>query len=161
MEPLLDELVAGLEGIVAMPTQVPLVSTVTGAAIDGRALGASYWARNLRAPVAFAAAIDGLLREGADLFLEAGPHPVLAPALQQCLAHAGREGQAIASMRRDGPGAGELGTAAAALWTLGVRVAAIDGPGEEAGWRFVGARRQALGRGRCRWRRERQARGRS
>ncbi|MCY0989309.1 acyltransferase domain-containing protein [Nannocystis sp. ILAH1] len=145
VEPLLDELVAGLGGIVAMPTQVPLVSTVTGAAIDGRALGASYWARNLRAPVAFAAAIDGLVRGGADLFLEAGPHPVLAPALQQCLAHAGREGHAIASMRREGPGAGELAAAAAALWTLGVRIAAIDGPGEEAGRLPVEAREAVAG----------------
>ncbi|PCC68576.1 type I polyketide synthase [Nannocystis exedens] len=127
VEPLLDELARGLEGVVAMPTQVPLISTVTGAEIDGRALAAGYWARNLRAPVAFAAAIEGLARDGADLFLEAGPHPVLGPALQQCLAHAGREGQVVASMRRDGPGAGELTAAAATLWTLGVRVAAIEG----------------------------------
>ncbi|MDC0717535.1 type I polyketide synthase [Nannocystis bainbridge] len=135
VEPLLAEMVAGLDGVVAMPTQVPLISTVTGAAIDGRALGPTYWARNLRAPVAFAAAVEGLARAGADLFLETGPHPVLVPSLQQCLAGAGQGGRAIASMRRDGPGAGALTAAAAELWTLGVRIAAVEGreaAGDEA-----------------------------
>ncbi len=127
VEPLLEELVAGLDGIVAMSTHTPMISTVTGATIDGRLLGPMYWARNLREPVEFAAAIDGLARDGADLFLEIGPHPVLLPAVKQCLAHARRGGHALASMRRDGAGHGELTSAAGALWTLGVPVAA--GPG--------------------------------
>lgn len=127
VEPLLDELVAGLDGIVAMSTHTPMISTVTGATVDGRLLGPVYWARNLREPVEFAAAIDELARDGADLFLEIGPHPVLLPAVKQCLAHARRGGHVLASMRRDGAGPGELTSAAGALWTLGVPVAAVHG----------------------------------
>src|SRR5690606_15341332 len=38
-------------------------------------------------------------------------------------------GHGVPSMRRDGPGAGALTAAAAALWTLGVGVAAVQGEG--------------------------------
>lgn len=135
LDPLLDELVAGLQGIVAMPAQVPMISTVTGEPIDGRALGPGYWARNLRDTVQFATAIAGLAQGGADLFLEVSPHPVLLPALRQCLAHGGHDGRALASTRRDGDDAGGLTTATGALWTLGVPVGMV---GERAGVNAAG-----------------------
>lgn len=133
LDPLLDELVAGLQGIVAMPAQVPMISTVTGEPIDGRALGPAYWARNLRDPVQFTTAIAGLARDGADLFLEVSPHPVLLSALRQCLAHGGHDGHALASTRRDGDDAGGLTVAAGALWTLGVPVGTLRTVGGLAG----------------------------
>ncbi|HEV2129571.1 MAG TPA: polyketide synthase dehydratase domain-containing protein, partial [Longimicrobiaceae bacterium] len=42
-----------------------------------------------------------LLRDGHDLFLEVSPHPVLLPAVQQTLQHAGGDGLALGSLRRN------------------------------------------------------------
>lgn len=78
MDGIRDGLLRGLQGLAPRAAARPFVSTVEGRAIDGTALDATYWWRNIREPVAFADGIDHLLAEqhiGA--FIEIGPHPVL------------------------------------------------------------------------------------
>jgi acyl transferase domain-containing protein len=100
MDPLRGELLAMLDGIAPQTPTVPLYSTVTGAIVSGPALGPDYWVRNLREPVLFSGVIEKLLDDGIDTFLEVSPHPILLPAIQQCLIHFEREGMALASLRR-------------------------------------------------------------
>ena len=58
--------------------RVPIVSTVTGQWAAPEDLSqASYWCRQMRAPVRFGNALSVLLREGYDTFVEIGPSPVL------------------------------------------------------------------------------------
>ena len=87
----------------ASPARVPIVSTVTGELADAEAYGAKYWGENIRQGVLFANAIDTLIENGFELFLEIGPHPVLSAYVLQCLEHAEVKGHAFPSLRRNQP----------------------------------------------------------
>jgi acyl transferase domain-containing protein/NAD(P)-dependent dehydrogenase (short-subunit alcohol dehydrogenase family)/acyl carrier protein len=97
MDPLRHELVQALADLDPKPATVPIVSTVTGAIARGETFDADYWGRNLREPFLFAQAVDGVLREGGDAFLEVSPHPVLASSIAQCVRHADATATATAT----------------------------------------------------------------
>ncbi|MGK3986563.1 type I polyketide synthase [Sorangium sp. So ce136] len=100
VEPLLDELRGALSEVAPAAAQVTVYSTVTGEIVDGAALTAAYWARNLREPVLFSQAVARLADEGHTLFLEMSPHPILVPAVEEGLRGRAREGVALGSLRR-------------------------------------------------------------
>jgi acyl transferase domain-containing protein/acyl-CoA synthetase (AMP-forming)/AMP-acid ligase II/acyl carrier protein len=108
VEPFVAELVAGVTTIRPHRAEVALYSTVTGGAIEGTALEARYWGRNLRAPVQLAKAIHAMA--DIDTFVEIGPHPVLAPILP---------GEALAVSRRDRDELELVLDAAARIYALG------------------------------------------
>lgn len=96
-------LAEALAGLAPGATAVTYVSTVTGGVLDGAALGADYWWRNIRAPVQFAGAVEtALRREGVDVFLEIGPHPVLRDYVLQTAkaTEAGARAVVLATLRR-------------------------------------------------------------
>ena len=103
VDPLLDELRGELADIAPRRGTIPIMSTVTGELCDGSELDAAYWARNLRSPVRFWEATRALSEHGAGVFVELGPHPVLAAAVEQTLEQTGQEGLALPAMRRDQP----------------------------------------------------------
>jgi len=78
-----------------------MYSTVSGTVSDGVTCDATYWVRNLREPVLFSTAVQRLRDDGYDIFLEISPHPILLSAIQQGLAHSGREGNVLPSLRRE------------------------------------------------------------
>jgi acyl transferase domain-containing protein/NADPH:quinone reductase-like Zn-dependent oxidoreductase/NAD(P)-dependent dehydrogenase (short-subunit alcohol dehydrogenase family)/acyl carrier protein len=100
MDEIGPELRAELRGISPKKTEIPLVSTVTGALIDGATLDADYWVRNIREPVSFRKAMQALVAGGCSTFVELGAHPVLGTSINECLAANGVNGTAIASQRR-------------------------------------------------------------
>lgn len=100
MDPLVDELVAALEGLTPRPASIPLVSTVTGTPVDGETLDAAYWGRHLRQPFLFADAIAEASRQGHGTFLEISPHPVLSTPMRETLKAEGHEGRTFMSLRR-------------------------------------------------------------
>ncbi|MEM7355305.1 MAG: beta-ketoacyl synthase N-terminal-like domain-containing protein, partial [Acidobacteriota bacterium] len=103
-EPLAEELAVQLRRLQPRPGRISFVSTVTGKPVAGEALDAAYWASNVRQPVRFATAIESLLAEGSDVFLEIGPHPVLERSILESLppaGHAAVQAQVLISMRRD------------------------------------------------------------
>ncbi|MEW6730187.1 MAG: SDR family NAD(P)-dependent oxidoreductase [Acidobacteriota bacterium] len=100
MEPLRRELIDALQDITPAPATTPIYSTVIGELADGRTFNAQYWSRNLREPVLFTRAMDELVMDGYDTFLEISPYPVLASSISQCLRHRNREGVVLASLRR-------------------------------------------------------------
>jgi amino acid adenylation domain-containing protein len=81
MKPAVEVVRAAAAAIHYAPPSVPFVSTVTGAAID--AVDAEYWARHVRQPVLFDAAIRALASE--HLFLEIGGSAALCAAGAQVL----------------------------------------------------------------------------
>lgn len=103
MEPLKDELARALQPIRPRAGDVPILSTVTGALIDGEQLDASYWGRNLREPFLFAEGIRQLVQSGYDTFLEISPHPVLGMPIMQGLEALNKEGLVLPSLRRNEP----------------------------------------------------------
>jgi acyl transferase domain-containing protein/acyl-CoA synthetase (AMP-forming)/AMP-acid ligase II/acyl carrier protein len=120
MEPLRDELTQSLAGLTPRPATVPFYSTVTGGQFDGAELDASYWGRNLREPVQFAAAADALIAAGFDLFLELGPHPVLTEPLHQCRRQRKTAGLVVSSLRRDEDDRASLLAAVGAMYAIGI-----------------------------------------
>ena len=81
MEAIARQLESTLGTVAARTPRIPLVSTVTGKIVSDGALDAAYWARNVRQSVLFAPAIDTLAERGYRLFVEVGPHPVLASSI--------------------------------------------------------------------------------
>jgi amino acid adenylation domain-containing protein len=111
--PAAERLAAQLAGLAPHPDEVPFFSTVEGAKVDGRALDAAYWGRNVRQPVRFAAAVQAMAAAGCDAFVEVGPHPVLSRFVEQTLAAAGTRPLVVPSLRRgEGEREGMLGSLA-------------------------------------------------
>jgi acyl transferase domain-containing protein len=111
VEPLLDAFRLALAGVQPRPATVPFISTVTGAEHPGQSLDASYWARNLREPVRFTDAIASASEHV--LFLELGPHPVLAPVIEK---------PAVAALHRDKADRRALTEALVALYAHGAEL---------------------------------------
>jgi len=80
---------------------IPFYSTVTGNLLDGRELNAEYWWNNIRKPVLFEQAINNIIADGINIFLEVGPHPVLRSYINTCLKDKGTEGRIIPTATED------------------------------------------------------------
>jgi acyl transferase domain-containing protein/NADPH:quinone reductase-like Zn-dependent oxidoreductase/SAM-dependent methyltransferase/acyl carrier protein len=119
LDPLREELETALRDLRPGRAALPLFSTVTGGRADGSELDARYWWRNLREPVYFGASMEAMIAEGYRIFVELGPHPVLAASIAECLAARDERGVALPSLRRqDEERATMLGTLGA-IYALG------------------------------------------
>ena len=84
MDPILGELESIARGVPYSPPAIPLISNVTGAAINA-APDAVYWRRHGRDTVRFAAGVDALIDgHGANAIVEIGPGPTLIRLGAQC-----------------------------------------------------------------------------
>jgi phthiocerol/phenolphthiocerol synthesis type-I polyketide synthase C len=92
----LREVLADLE---PRQSELPFCSTVSGKRLDGRELDAEYWWQNIRQPVLFESAINSILDDGANIFIEIGPNPILRSYLNDCLKERAIEGRVIATAR--------------------------------------------------------------
>jgi myxalamid-type polyketide synthase MxaE and MxaD len=101
MDPLREDLLQALKGIQPRAESLPIYSTVTGQLSHGFQFDPVYWAKNMREPVLFSNAIQRLLEDGHDIFLEISPHPTLLSAIQQGCQHFDREGTVLPSLRRN------------------------------------------------------------
>jgi acyl transferase domain-containing protein len=112
-----------LAGISPRRPDVPMYSTLTGARLDDAALDADYWYRNLSNPVEFAEVTRVLLRDGYDVFVEVGPHPVLAAHVQETAeAHGAPDTAVLGTLRRDDGGPRRFTTSLAEAHCHGVDV---------------------------------------
>jgi len=101
MESIRDRLVTSLEGLSPASGHMRYISTVTGSALDGSALDAEYWWDNIREPVQFGKAVETLIDDGVQLFLEIGPHPIMQRYLNDCLDAPDVQGRALPTLKRD------------------------------------------------------------
>jgi epothilone polyketide synthase D len=122
MDPLREELLASLGELAPRTGEIPFYSTVNDALLTGAELDAGYWVDNLRDRVRFGAAITHLAEQGATVFVEISPHPILLPAIQECLTLSGTEGTATGCLRRDEPERASLLDTVGALHRAGCPV---------------------------------------
>nr|MCU0685552.1 acyltransferase domain-containing protein [Polyangiaceae bacterium] len=118
---------AGLEPALAA---LPLYAASLGGRCRGDELGAAHWASNFGGLVRFEGAVERLLAEGHELFLEISPHPVVAPAVEQMLAARGSAGWALGSERRDADEPAAVRGALGELFAFGY-LAELPGPRAE------------------------------
>ena len=102
IEPAMDDLESALLPLAFAPPSIPFVSNLNGKAVgSGEALDATYWPRQMRAPVAFRACVETLAGLGVDAVVEIGPHAVLGPVVTLAWPDAGgTAGPAVVSSLR-------------------------------------------------------------
>ncbi|MCY9785316.1 amino acid adenylation domain-containing protein [Nocardiopsis sp. EMB25] len=122
MAPIRDALLASLADLSPKPAGAPLYLTGREGRAEGPELDAGYWWDNVRGTVRFRAAADLLIEDGHGLFLEIGPHPVLAHAIRECLDARDRPGRCLPSIRRREDEAECMAVSLATLHGLGVEV---------------------------------------
>ncbi|OLF05416.1 hypothetical protein BLA60_36355 [Actinophytocola xinjiangensis] len=112
-----EELTEVLAGIRPRTGEIPLHSTVYAAHVDGTAMDAGYWVRNLRETVRFEETVKVLAGDGHDVFVEVSPHPVLTMGLSETV------DVPVLDTLRDGEGGLDRFVASVArAWTAGVAV---------------------------------------
>ena len=120
-DPILDELEQIAGTLAYAQPRLPLVSNLTGALMDA-APDAAYWRRHTREPVRFGDGMAAVAALDCQAFLEVGPHPVLLPLAQACLAGKSKVPVMVGSLNRqksDGDATAEM---LAALFRAGVDV---------------------------------------
>jgi phthiocerol/phenolphthiocerol synthesis type-I polyketide synthase C len=100
MDGLFPELRRALGHLEPDDATIAFHSTVTGKRLEGKALDADYWWRNIRDPVLFEQAVRGMVNEGVNIFLEIGPHAILHRYIQDCLTDAGVTGRVMTTGAR-------------------------------------------------------------
>ncbi|MBV8133383.1 MAG: type I polyketide synthase, partial [Alphaproteobacteria bacterium] len=124
LEPLRLPLLEALGHFASRATGIPFISTVTGDVVGGGDLDADYWWRNVREPVRFRDAVETAVRQGAALFVEIGPRPILTANITDTLREAGLDGAVMPSLvEKEDEGAGDpVAFVAARALTMGCRL---------------------------------------
>ena len=120
MNPLEQELKASLQGLRPQKAQIPYYSTIRACVVRGDDLDPDYWWSNVRDTVLFGAAMELLIVDEFDTFVEVGPHPVLTRSVAECLGE--RPGVSLPSLRRNAPEAVGMRASLGALYCLGFPV---------------------------------------
>ncbi|WP_160105089.1 type I polyketide synthase [Pseudomonas izuensis] len=100
MEVIADQVIDVLSDVVPGPARIPMYSTVAGDVLAGEHLDAEYWWKNIRYPVLFQSASEALARQGYNVFVEVGPHPILRAYVADALASQALEGVVIPTVLR-------------------------------------------------------------
>ncbi len=131
MDEIRTELLGSLADLVPAAPSIDVYSTATGTALRDEIHDAAYWWLNARGCVHFADALTAAVADGHRIFVEVGPHPVLAASIGDTLADLGVRGVSVASLRR---GFDEPESMSAALRSVYLAGADVDwaryfGPG--------------------------------
>ncbi len=100
MLPIEKRVKATLDGLMPQKGDIRFVSTVTGDVLEGDNLDATYWWENIRKPVLFHKAMDTLIDDDFNVFLEIGPHPILRSYINDCCRHKEIKGLSLASQTK-------------------------------------------------------------
>jgi len=122
MEPLKAEFLDSVKHIRPVPASIPLYSTVYGKKIEGSELNNTYWYLNVREPVVFHETTQALLMDGLNIFLEIGPHPVLATSIKETMEAGKTTGYCCFSLKRNQPEVETLQSMLAQLYCYGYAV---------------------------------------
>lgn len=77
MAPILPRFAEIVRGIPMAKPRIPIISSLTGCAVDEELTTVDYWCRHLRNAVQFADGLETLRARNIDVFMEIGPKPVL------------------------------------------------------------------------------------
>ncbi|MEO0770198.1 MAG: type I polyketide synthase, partial [Cyanobacteria bacterium J06649_4] len=85
MEPMLAEFEQLVGSISYSASEISIVSSMTGQLADTEMANSDYWVEQIRQPVQFSAAMESLLDDGCNTFVEIGPKPTLIAMGQGCI----------------------------------------------------------------------------
>ncbi|WP_242884834.1 type I polyketide synthase [Actinomadura litoris] len=113
-----DQILTDLADINAQEPHIPFYSTLTGTRLDTEHLDGQYWYNNLRNPVQFQPAIQQLLNDGHETFIEASAHPVLTTPISDI----DEDTLVTGTLKRDEGGLNRFLTSAAHLHVHGTPI---------------------------------------
>ncbi|MFD3539099.1 type I polyketide synthase [Streptomyces sp. NPDC058662] len=120
MDAMLEEFHTVAATLTYAEPRIPVVSTVTGAAVGpGQLTSPAYWTEQVRRPVRFLDAVRTLEATGIATFLELGPDGVLSSLAADCAMDPGSTA-AVPLLRGDRPEARSALTALATVFTRGI-----------------------------------------
>ncbi|MEV6560925.1 type I polyketide synthase [Nocardia sp. NPDC051756] len=124
IEPLRAEILRELGEVSSRSSDIAVISSVTGEVLDGAAMDAEYWYRNLSETVHFASAVQTAYELRGRGFVECSPHPVLGADVQEFLddTEDAERSVVVESLRRGDGGLGRFLTSVAAAHVRGVPV---------------------------------------
>jgi len=122
MDVIEKDLIEALADLTPSDTHIPFHSGVTGERLEGAALDAGYWWRNIREPVQFEKAVKSLLAQPVNILAEVGPHPLLRGYLATCLRDRDIQGRIIPTLLRDDDSPGRIAGAACQIAIAGAHV---------------------------------------
>ncbi len=102
--------------------EISLVSGVHGRVADAEILEPAYWLRNVADAVRFTDGMRTMDELKVNVFLEAGPQPVLIGMGRQCVADSDAERLWLASIRKDSDPWASLLSSVGSLYTAGVEI---------------------------------------
>ncbi|MDE5084589.1 MAG: phosphopantetheine-binding protein, partial [Trichodesmium sp. St18_bin1] len=120
MEPMLTEFEAVAKQVTYNEPKIPLISNVTGTEVGAEITMAEYWVRHVRQPVRFAQSMETLHKQGAEIFLEIGPKPVLLGMGRECLM--GEKKLWLPSLRSGKPNWSQMLQSLGELYVRGVKI---------------------------------------
>ena len=123
MEPILEPFAEVAKSLEYAEPKIPIVSNLSGELLSAeQATDPAYWVAHVREPVRFADAVETLHAQGAGVFLELGPDPVLSAMAAECLASEDPQPALIATLREGSgePQALTLALAQAHAWGASV-----------------------------------------
>jgi len=123
MEPMIPAFREVACGVSFAPAQLDFVSNLTGGLVRDEIASVEYWCRHIRQPVRFEEGIRALVRDGIEVMLEVGPHPVLTAMARNCVD--GVEGEKVEWLHTLARGSADrdvLAVSLAALYERGVEV---------------------------------------
>ncbi|HVY25573.1 MAG TPA: amino acid adenylation domain-containing protein [Polyangiaceae bacterium] len=131
MDPVVEPFRALLATLTLRPPRIPIASTVTGEWMSAeQATSPDYWARQLREPVLFRAAVATLAAATNQLLVEVGPRQTLATLARQQLPASLRSSILASSADQASAAPEALRRAIGELWCAGVAVAPASLHGE-------------------------------
>ncbi|MBF0587714.1 MAG: aminotransferase class I/II-fold pyridoxal phosphate-dependent enzyme [Magnetococcales bacterium] len=100
MERIRSRFIEKIRHLTPSVTTTPLISTVTGTAMEGTEMDAEHWWRNARQPVLLAKALEEAARRKLNGFIEIGPHGVLASSVAESCQSQGEMPLTVPSLMR-------------------------------------------------------------
>lgn len=101
MEMTKEEMLKSLKDLEPKRANISLYSTVTGLKESGLHLNANYWYKNVRDTVYFVNAIEKMINDGFNYFIEIAPHPILGAGVNDMLSVQKKDGYVISSLSRN------------------------------------------------------------
>nr|WP_297353586.1 type I polyketide synthase [uncultured Caldimonas sp.] len=118
MADMLDEFEAVARAVVYRRPALSVISNITGGPVSDELTDARYWVEHVCRPVEFDRGMQTVVNEGCRLFVEVGPHPVLATYGGQTVG----DGMWLPSLRRGGDAEEQLLNSVGEWYEQGGRV---------------------------------------
>ncbi|MCL7427743.1 acyltransferase domain-containing protein [Streptomyces sp. YS415] len=122
VEDIKAKLLEALAPVTPQTSRIPVISTVTGGALDTTTMDATYWYEGLRRPVRFTEAITAALTAGHTRLVEVSAHPVLTMGVQAMAEAAEQPVTVVGTLRRDEDDNARFLASAAELWVNGTDI---------------------------------------